>query len=103
MRGACQVADLTLMIWATRGRSMDGENLIICLAILTLYKGRVPLISDEVQVVSIASRNKLGFALLGGAILEVLGDQNGCQILIFEPFFSMLFCNAFLHRFLFFF
>ena len=24
MRGACQVADLTLMIRATRGRSMDG-------------------------------------------------------------------------------
>ena len=38
MRGAVKVAELTLMIRATRGRSMDGEDLIICVAIWTLNK-----------------------------------------------------------------
>ena len=67
MRGACQVADLTLMIRATRGRSMDGwmdgwmdgEDLIICVALWTLYKRRAPLISDDLRAISIASRNQM--------------------------------------------
>ena len=57
--------DLSLqtMIRATKGKSMDGwmdgVDLIICLAIWTLYKRRVPLVSDDSQVISIASQNKL--------------------------------------------
>ena len=37
---------------------MDGEDLIICVAIWTLYKRRFPLTSDDLRAVSIASRNQ---------------------------------------------
>ena len=51
------------MIRATMGISMDGwmdgEDLIICIAIWTLYKRCLPLTSGEVRVISIASRNRL--------------------------------------------
>ena len=42
-----------------------------------LYKLRVPLTSDELQVSSIASRNVLRFTWLSGAILEGLGTILG--------------------------
>ena len=89
MRGACQVADLTLMIRATRGRSIDREDLIICVAILVVQKLCRPLFSDEAGVISIASRNRLRLASLFGAILVVLGNQNRCPNSILEPFFPM--------------
>ena len=38
---------------------MDGEDLIICLAIWTLNKRRRPLTFDDFRAVSIASRNRL--------------------------------------------
>ena len=38
---------------------MDGEDLIICVALWTLYKRRRPLICDDLRAGSIASRNKL--------------------------------------------
>ena len=38
---------------------MDGEDLIICVAIWTLYKRRPPLVCDDLRAISIASRNKL--------------------------------------------
>ena len=75
-------------------------DLNTCVAIWTSYKRRAPLTSDEVRAVSIASQNMLRSASLFGAILEVLGGQNGCQKSIFEPFFSMFFLIAFWHRFL---
>ena len=78
---------------------MDGEDLIICVAIWTLYKRRRPLVSADLRASCIASRNKLRFASLCGAILEVLGGQNGSPDRIFELFFPMLFSIAFLHRF----
>ena len=59
MRRAFQVAELTLMIRATRGRSMDGVDLIICLAVWTLYKRRFPLTCDDLLASCIASRNRL--------------------------------------------
>ena len=72
MRGACQVADLTLMIRATRGRSMDGwmdgEDLIICVARLVVQKLCPPLICDDLRVICIASRNELRSASLLEAI-----------------------------------
>ena len=55
---AFQVADLALMIRATRGRSMDGEDLIICVALWTLYKRRPPLTCDDFRTVCIALRNQ---------------------------------------------
>ena len=38
---------------------MDGVDLIICLAIWTLYKRRLPLTSDDFLAICIASRNRL--------------------------------------------
>ena len=38
---------------------MDGEDLIICVALWTLYKRRAPLVSDDFRAVSIASRNQM--------------------------------------------
>ena len=64
-----------------------------------VYKRRAPLTSDEVQVISIASRNRLRLASLFEAIFEVFRSQNGGRNPIFEPFFSMLFWNAFWYRF----
>ena len=79
---------------------MDGEDLIICIAIWTLYKLWRPLISDEVRVISIASLNKLRFTSLLGPIFKDFGRPNGFPNSIFEAFFSMLFFNAFEHRIL---
>ena len=47
---------------------MDGEDLIICLAVWTLYKRWVPLTCDDLLAISIASRNELRFKTLLGAI-----------------------------------
>ena len=47
---------------------MDGVDLIICLAIWTLYKRRFPLTSDDFLASSIASRNRLRSTSLFGAI-----------------------------------
>ena len=47
---------------------MDGEDLIICVAIWTLYKRCLPLIFDDLLAICIASRNRLRSASLFGAI-----------------------------------
>ena len=52
---------------------MDGEDLIICVALWTLYKRRSPLPCDDLRAVSIASRNKLRSASLCGAIFRDFG------------------------------
>ena len=102
------------MIRATRGRSMDGwmdgwmdgVDLIICLAIWTLYKRWGPLISDEPRAICIASRNKLRSTSLPGRISEDFGRISGGfgrpkwrPKSIFARFFSKFFSNAFSHRF----
>ena len=40
---------------------MDGEDLIICIAIWTLYKLWRPLISDDLRVRSVAPQNEFRF------------------------------------------
>ena len=87
----------TLLWWLGR-RGADQEDLIICLAIWTLYKRRPPLPCDDFRASSIASRNKLRLTSLFGAILVVLGGPNRCPNSILEPFFSMSFSKAFWHR-----
>ncbi len=47
-----------------------------------------------------ASQNKLRSTSLWEAIFEAFGGQNGRKNSMCEPFFSMFFTNAFLHRFL---
>ena len=79
---------------------MDGVDLIICIAIWTLYKRRLPLIFAEARAICIASRNELRPASLFGSIFEVLGGQHGRRNPIFELLFSMFFLISFLHRFL---
>ena len=76
---------------------MDPEDLIICIAIWTLYKLWDPLVCDEVRVISIASLNKLRFTSLLGPIFKDFGRPNGFPNSIFEAFFSMLFFIAFEH------
>ena len=76
---------------------MDGVDLIICIAIWTLYKRCAPLIRDEFRVSPIASRNKLRFTSLFGSIFKDFGSPNGSQIQFSRLFFSMLFFNAFEH------
>ena len=49
---------------------MDGVDLIICLAIWTLYKPWGPLPCDDLLAVSIASRNRLRSTSLFGAISQ---------------------------------
>ena len=91
----------TLLWWLGRrgaDQLMDGEDLIICLALWTLYKRRPPLRPDDFRASSIAPRNKLRLASLFGAILVVLGGQNRCPNSILESFFSMSFSKAFWHR-----
>ena len=88
------------MIRATWGRSMDGEDLIICVARLVVQKLCAPLISDDSGVISIASRNKLRFTSLLGPIFEDFGGPTGPENSMFELFFSMLFRNAFSYRIL---
>ena len=78
---------------------MDGEDLIICLALRTLYKRWFPLICDDFPTICIASRNRLRFASLLGGILDGFGGQNGRKNRRSGLFFSMLFSNASLHRF----
>ena len=56
---------------------MDGKDLIICIAIWTLYKLCPPLVCDKVRVVSIASQNELRFTSLLGRIFVVLGSILG--------------------------
>ena len=56
---------------------MDGEDLIICVAIWMLNKARPPLISDEFRAIPIASRNKLRFTSLLGGILMDFGKGLG--------------------------
>ena len=99
--------DLTLqtMIRATKGISMDGwmdgwkdgswmdgcmdgEDLIICVAIWTLYKLWVPLTSDEFRMIPIASRNKLRFTSLLGSIFKDFGSPNGFPNSVFKVLFS---------------
>ena len=80
--------DLQTMIRATKGTSIRPNHMPSHLdALQTLRRASC-----------IASRNKLRLASLFGAILEVLGGQNRCPNSIFEPFFSMSFSKAFLHR-----
>ena len=79
---------------------MDGVDLIICIAIWTLYKRRLPLTFAEARASCIASRNELRPASLFGSIFEVLGGQHGGQNSIFELLFSMFFLISFLHLFL---
>ena len=52
---------------------MGGEDLIICIAIWTLYKLWDPLISDDLRVRPIASLNKLCFTSLLGLIFKDFG------------------------------
>ena len=56
----------------TDGRT-DGEDLIICVALWTLYKRRPPLLSDDLRAICIASRNRLRSASLCGAIFRDFG------------------------------
>ena len=69
------------MIRATKGKSMDGwmdgVDLIICLAIWTLYKRRLPLVSDEFRAICIASRNELRPTSLSKGIYEDFGRISG--------------------------
>ena len=95
MRGACQVADLTWMIRATRGRSIDREDLIICVARLVVQKLCPPLTCDDFRVSCIASRNKFRSTSIFGAIVGVLGAifkglgrQNGRENRRLEGFFA---------------
>ena len=66
---------------------MNEEDLIICIAIWTLYKLCGPLISAEVRVSPIASRNELRFTLLLGSIFKDFGRPNGFPNSVFEAFF----------------
>ena len=88
----------TLLWWLGR-RGADQVDLIICLAIWTLYKHRVPLLSDDFRAIPIASRNELRSASLFGSIVEVLGGQHGRKNRRSGLIFAMLFLNAFLYRF----
>ena len=81
-------------------RSIAWEDLIICMAIWTLYKLCAPLTSDEFRVIPIASRNKLRFTSLLGPIFEDFGGPTGPQKSIFKLLFSMIFRNAFSYRIL---
>ena len=78
---------------------LDGVDLIICLAIWTLYKRRLPLVSAEVRAICIASQNELRPASLIGSIIEVLGGQHGRKNRCSGLIFAMLFLNVFLYRF----
>ena len=78
---------------------MDGVDLIICLAIWTLYKRRLPLTCAEVRATCIASRNELRPASFFRSIFDVLGGQHGCKNQRSGLVYVMLFLNAFLYRF----
>ena len=73
------------------------EDLIICIAIWTLYKLWPPLPCGEFREIPIASPNKLRFTSLLGPIFKDFGSPNGVSNSIFQAFFSTLFFNAFEH------
>ena len=80
------------LLWWLGRRGADQEDLIICVAIWTLYKLWVPLTSDDLRVGSIASRNKLRFTSLLKPIFQDFGGPNGLPNLIFEAFlFDVIF------------
>ena len=56
---------------------MDGVDLIICLAIWTLYKPRLPLTFGDFLAVPMASRNKLRSTPLPGGISKDFGGLSG--------------------------
>ena len=74
---------------------MDGVDLIICLAIWTLYKRRPPLTSDDFRAISIASRNKLRLTSLFGEISmdfgKVLEPKIEAKIDFWEVFLRSFF------------
>ena len=85
---------------------MDGEDLIICVAIRMPNKAQPPLASNDFQVISIASRNRLRFtsfcnalSLDFGVVWEGFGKPRWKPKSIFSIFFSMIYLNTFWHRF----
>ena len=90
-------ASLSRVSCCAKRNSIDREDLIICIAIWTLYKLRPPLVCDEFRAVSIALQNKLRFTSLLGHIFKDFGRPNGFPNSIFEAFFLMLFFIAFEH------
>ena len=78
-------------------QSFHEEDLIICIAIWTLYKLCARLTSDEVRVISIASLNKLLFTSLLELVFKDFGRPNGFPNSVFEAFSLMLFFIAFEH------
>ena len=86
-----------LLIERLPDRSNGREDLIICVAIWTLYKQFLLLVSGDFRMIPIASRNKLRFTSFLGPIFKDFGSPNGPQIQFSRLFFSMLFFNAFEH------
>ena len=85
---------------------MDGEDLIICVAIWTLYKRRGPLTCDDLRALSIASQHELRlrpnvfrFFVDFGAPALPKWSQNRAQNPIFGYFFAILFSTTLLDRF----
>ena len=85
---------------------MDPEDLIICVAVWTLYKRRGPMVCDELLASCRASRNRarprlhffaprVDFATILGGV----GKPKWTRKSIFGQFFAMHFSNAFLDRF----
>ena len=85
---------------------MDGVDLIICVAIWTLYKRRGPLTCDDLRASPIASQNRLRsrpnifrfFADFGAPALPKW-SQNRAQNQIFGYLFAILFSTTLLDRF----
>ena len=89
----------TLLWWLGR-RGADQEDLIICVAFLTIQKLWGPLTCDDFRVASIASWNRLRFTSLLGLIFGDFGGPHGFPNSIFNAFLAMLFLIAFRNRFL---
>ena len=74
---------------------MDGVDLIICLAIWTLYKRWVPLTCDDLLAGSISSRNRLRFTSFFGGIFmdfgKVLEPKIEAKIDFWEVFLRSFF------------
>ena len=88
----------TLLWWLGR-RGADQEDLIICIAIWTLYKLWPPLVSDELRVRPIASLNKLRFTSLLGLIFKDFGRFGEANLewkIDFGGFFSISFSRSML-------
>ena len=62
-----------------------------------LYKLWRLLLSDEIRVISIASRNKLRFTSPLGLIFKDFGGPNGLPNSVFEAFLLTLSFTAFEH------